>query len=159
LPDGTCFEERTGGDPNMMAYEFYWGDEVKGYELLGVLPERRKDPARITEVSVLGWVQKVFGRKFSTQCIRCTRVMIDENTSRIFRPPPPFPEDIAELLGEVQREFEGIDELMEHTSKSLQINHVKCISCGRERSEREMQKIFYERYKGICKICFKSEIG
>jgi hypothetical protein len=27
----------------MIAYEFYWCDPVKGYELLGVLPERRKN--------------------------------------------------------------------------------------------------------------------
>ena len=37
----------------MVAYEFYWHDEGKGYELLGVLPERRKNPARITKNSVM----------------------------------------------------------------------------------------------------------
>lgn len=130
-----------------MAYEFYWRDEVKGYEVLGVLPERRKDPARITEKSVLGWVDKVFGNKFGTKDIYFTQVTTNENTGMIFRPTPASSEDIAELLGEVQKESIGIDELVERTSQSLQVDHVKCISCGRERSEHEMQKVFYKKYK------------
>ncbi len=141
-----------------MAYEFYWRDEVKGDELLGALPERRKDPARITEKSVLGWVDKFFGNKFSSKCIYFIQVMINENTGMIFRPTRASSEDIAESLGKVQRDSNGIDELMERTSQSVQVDHVKCISCGREGSEHEMQKVFYKKYKGICKICFKSEI-
>ena len=142
----------------MMAYEFYWRNEVKGYELLGVLPERRKDPARITEKSVLEWVDRVFGNKFSTKDIYFTQVTINENTGMILRPTPASSDDIAELLREVQKESNGIDELVERTSQSLQVDHVKCIFCGRKRSEHEMQKVFYEKYKGICKTCFKSEI-
>ena len=142
----------------MEAYEFYWLDEVKGYELLGVLPERRKGPARITEKSVLGWADKIFGNKLSTKDIYFIQVTINENTGMIFRPTPASSEDITELLGEVQKESNGIDELVERTSQSLQVDHVKCISCGRERSEHEMQKVFYKKHKGICKMCFKSEI-
>ena len=138
----------------MMAYEFYWRDEVKGYQLLGVLPERRKDPARITEKSVLGWVDKVFGNKFGTKDIYFIQITINENTGMIFRPTPALSEDIAELLGEVQKESNDIDELVERLSQSLQVDHVKCISCGRERSVHEMQKVFYIKDKGICKMCF-----
>jgi hypothetical protein len=29
----------------MLAYEFYFRDPVKGNEIIGILPERRKDPA------------------------------------------------------------------------------------------------------------------
>jgi hypothetical protein len=142
----------------MMAYEFYSRDEIKGHQLLGVLPERRKDPARITEESVLGWVEKVFGNKLSTKDIYFAQVTINENTGMIFRSAPASSEDIAELLGEVQKESNDIDELVESLSQSLQVNHVKCISCGRERSEHEMQKVFHIKDKGICKMCFKSEI-
>ncbi len=42
--------------------------------------------------------------------------------------------------------------------KFCKVDYVKCISCGIERSETEMQKIFYKQYKGICKMCFKFEI-
>ena len=142
----------------MMAYEFYWRDEIKGYQLFGVLPERRKGPARITEESVLGWVEKFFGNKFSTKDIYFAQVTINENTGMIFRPAPASSEDIAELLGEVQKESNDIDELVERLSQSLQVDHVKCISCGRERSEHEMRKVFYKKYKGICKMCFNFEV-
>jgi len=142
----------------LVAYEFYWRDEVKGSELLGVLPERRTDPARITEKSVLGWVDKVFGNKFSTKELYFIQVTISENTGMIFRPAPSSSEDIPELLREVQKVSTGIDELVERTSQRLQVDHVKCISCGRERSEHEMKKVFYEKHKGICKMCFEFEI-
>ncbi len=45
----------------MTAYEFYYRDE-KGLEhFIGILPERRKDPRRITKESILNWGRKVIG--------------------------------------------------------------------------------------------------
>jgi hypothetical protein len=44
----------------MMGYELYRWRDAKGYELIGVLPERRSDPQRITRKSVLKWGQKYF---------------------------------------------------------------------------------------------------
>jgi len=72
----------------MIAYEFYLCDPVKGYELLGVLPERRKKPERITQKSVMGWVEKVFGNDLSTKDIHFIRVTINEYTRMTFRPTP-----------------------------------------------------------------------
>ncbi len=74
----------------MVAYEFYWLDEIKGYELLGVLPERRKNPERITQKSVMGWAEKIFGGKLSTKDIYFIRVTINEYTGMVFRPTPAF---------------------------------------------------------------------
>ncbi len=142
----------------MMAYEFYWIDEAKGYELLGVLPERRKNPARITDKTVLGWADKLFGSKFGTKDFYFIKVTIDDNTGMIFRHALVSFEDISKSLAGSQKGFNSIEELMERTSQSLQVDHMKCISCGRERAEHEMQKVFYKKYKGICKMCFKSEI-
>jgi len=45
----------------MVGYKFYWRDPIKGYQLIGVLPERRRNPNRITEESVLNWGKKHFG--------------------------------------------------------------------------------------------------
>lgn len=45
----------------MVAYEFYRRDETNGYQLIGILPERRKNPERITEDSIMGWVKKLLG--------------------------------------------------------------------------------------------------
>jgi hypothetical protein len=46
----------------MVGYELYcWRDLRKVYELIGVLPERRNNPQRVTKESVLNWGQKYFG--------------------------------------------------------------------------------------------------
>jgi hypothetical protein len=45
----------------MVAYEFYWLDETGKEHLIGILPERRKDPERITQESILSWGWKVIG--------------------------------------------------------------------------------------------------
>jgi hypothetical protein len=39
----------------MLVYELYTFNKEKGYELIGVLPERRKNPMRITKESVIRW--------------------------------------------------------------------------------------------------------
>ena len=47
----------------MKAYEFYLADGNKKIEgkLIGILPERRHDPKRITSESIMGWGKKVLG--------------------------------------------------------------------------------------------------
>jgi hypothetical protein len=45
----------------MVGYELHCWRDPKGYELIGVLPERKNDPQRITKESVLNWGQKYFG--------------------------------------------------------------------------------------------------
>ena len=74
----------------MTAYEFYWLDPVKGFELIGILPERRKNAVRITQKSIIHWVEKVFSNKLSTKDIYFIQVMINEYSGKIFRPTPVF---------------------------------------------------------------------
>ena len=45
----------------MLVYELYIFNKTKGYELIGILPERRKNPARITKNSVMNWVKLLSG--------------------------------------------------------------------------------------------------
>jgi hypothetical protein len=45
----------------MVAYELFSYDEKNGYEFIGILPERRKDPKRITKESVLKWGRMILG--------------------------------------------------------------------------------------------------
>jgi len=45
----------------MVGYELYRWREPKGYDLIGILPERRNNPQRVTKESVLNWGQKYFG--------------------------------------------------------------------------------------------------
>jgi len=45
----------------MLAYEFYCRDETEKIHFIGILPERRKKPERITQKSILNWGRKVIG--------------------------------------------------------------------------------------------------
>jgi len=74
----------------MVAYEIYGHDPVKGYELLGVLPERRKNPARITEGSIISWGRKFFGKGIDINGIFLFQVEIDQNTGKTTRYAPSF---------------------------------------------------------------------
>lgn len=49
----------------MNGYEFYWHDPIKGYQMIGVLPERRQTPERITKESILTWGTKYFGKNLN----------------------------------------------------------------------------------------------
>jgi hypothetical protein len=48
----------------MVAYEFYFCDEEGRYQLIGVLPERRRNPRRVTRESVMGWGKLLIGDVF-----------------------------------------------------------------------------------------------
>jgi len=45
----------------MLAYEFYWRDETEKVHFIGILPERRERPERITKESILNWGRMVIG--------------------------------------------------------------------------------------------------
>jgi len=60
----------------MLAYEFYWLDETEKVHLIGILPERRKKPERITEDSILSWGKKVIGDNSGIQDIYFVKVEI-----------------------------------------------------------------------------------
>jgi hypothetical protein len=45
----------------MVAYEFYWRDEKGRDNFVGVLPERRKTPERITQESIMNWGRTLIG--------------------------------------------------------------------------------------------------
>ncbi len=53
----------------MKGYELYWHDPIKGYQIIGVLPERRQDRNRITNESVLNWGTKYFGKNLKSNGI------------------------------------------------------------------------------------------
>jgi len=45
----------------MLAYELYTFNKKNGYEFIGVLPERRMNPARIAKNSVINWGKTLLG--------------------------------------------------------------------------------------------------
>jgi hypothetical protein len=60
----------------MVAYEFYWRDEIGDIHLIGILPERRKNPLRISNQSILNWVDKVTGNGGNN--IFFTKITLDD---------------------------------------------------------------------------------
>lgn len=74
----------------MIAYEFYCLDSKGGYEIIGVLPERRKRPERSTRDSITHWGEKLFANNPNTKDIFFIQVMIDDPSCRVFRPTPFF---------------------------------------------------------------------
>jgi hypothetical protein len=74
----------------MVAYEYYWHDEIKGFELIGVLPERRNDSNRVTQESILGFGKKFWGDNMDNGNILFIRVSVDKKTGEISRPKPPL---------------------------------------------------------------------
>jgi hypothetical protein len=73
----------------MVAYEIYRNDPVKGYELIGVLPERRENPARITERSIINWGRKFFGKSLDIHGIFILQLKVDKHTGQT-SPHAPF---------------------------------------------------------------------
>ena len=74
----------------MKAYEFYSLDPIAGYQLLGVLPERRKNPSRITQKSIMNWGKIFFENKLDINEIFFIEVTLDESKGGIFQSTPPF---------------------------------------------------------------------
>jgi hypothetical protein len=69
--------EGVDGRGIMIAYEFYCLDPIKGYELVGILPERRKNPKRIPEESILSMGKKLLGDHMNVNHILFIRRTID----------------------------------------------------------------------------------
>ena len=68
----------------MVTYEFYLNDSEGDKSLIGILPERRKDPKRITKESVLKWGRMVLGDGVDNKDIIIKQVTIDDVTQQIF---------------------------------------------------------------------------
>ena len=53
----------------MVAYQFYCTGEDGKDDLIAVLPERRRNPERITDRSILNWAKEVIGNSCNGQSI------------------------------------------------------------------------------------------
>jgi len=62
----------------MVAYEFYWRDHKGKDDLIGILPERRKNSERITQESIINWARKVIGDNAEVKDISFIQIEIDE---------------------------------------------------------------------------------
>lgn len=88
----------------MVAYEYYWRNDMKGYELIGVLPERRKDLNRVTPKSIIGLGKKFWGDNVDIDHILFIRISIDRITGEISRPKPPVGFDFEGSESKIERQ-------------------------------------------------------
>ncbi len=63
----------------MVAYELYWRDSLEGYHHIGTLPERRMNPARITDESVMNWAIQILGESVDFDRLFFITITIDKN--------------------------------------------------------------------------------
>jgi hypothetical protein len=70
----------------MEVYEIYWRDENGEANLIGILPERRRNPERITQQSITNWGRKVIDDAAEVKDIFFTKVSLEENMDERFRP-------------------------------------------------------------------------
>jgi len=77
----------------MVAYEIYQIYQIEPttrYEFIGVLLQRRKNPAGITEESIINWGRKYFSRTLGINRILIIQLDIDEKSGKSFRHEPFF---------------------------------------------------------------------
>jgi hypothetical protein len=67
----------------MVVYEVYWLDPTGEYQLIGILPERRKTLIRITKKSVMNWGKMLLGDNVDSKKIFFKRLTIDSLADRI----------------------------------------------------------------------------
>jgi hypothetical protein len=75
----------------MVAYEIYSYDEINGYNLMGILPERRKDPKRITKESVLKWGRMFLNGTEEGKNIVFKQIVIDDVSHEMIEVKEPSP--------------------------------------------------------------------
>ena len=58
----------------MTSYDFFWEDHEGGSHFFGTLPERRRNPERITHESVMNWGWTVIGERAGIEKIFFVKV-------------------------------------------------------------------------------------
>lgn len=69
----------------MTVYEFYSRDTA-GVHLVGMLPERRKDPRRITQKSIMRWGREIAGPLVDLSTLFFIEIKIDDKSGEFSYP-------------------------------------------------------------------------
>jgi hypothetical protein len=67
----------------MMAYEFYYRNGTGEIHLIGILPERRKNPERITQKSIMNFGKMLMGDNAGPEDIYFIQVAFDDRTGEM----------------------------------------------------------------------------
>jgi hypothetical protein len=74
----------------MIVYKFYLRDTIKGNIFLGALPERRKNPQRITVESIINWGRTYFCKNGKDEDIFFITTVLEERKKHYLNLPPPI---------------------------------------------------------------------
>ncbi len=80
----------------MVAYAFYMFEEIEKVHFIGLLPERRKNPERITQESISNFVRTLLGDEPGMGNLFFIEITIDERTAEITQPEPSIRLSLAE---------------------------------------------------------------
>jgi hypothetical protein len=72
----------------MVVYTIYYFGENEDVHFIGFLPEKRKNPERITQESILNYVTTTLGREVNDDKIYYFQVTLDERIGEILWPKP-----------------------------------------------------------------------
>jgi len=72
---------------DMMVYEFYFRHNIKGNELIGILPERRRTE-RVTQESIMNWGKIVFSDTLDINRVYFVPVTLEKNVFGYYFPKP-----------------------------------------------------------------------
>ena len=80
----------------MVAYAFYVFEEIEKVHFIGLLPERRKNPERITQESISNFVRTFLGNEEDIDSLFFIEITLDQRTGRIILPEPSIRLTLAE---------------------------------------------------------------
>ena len=74
----------------MLVYAIYYFGEEEKIHFIGFLPEKRKNPERITRESIFNYVRTVLGHEANDDKIYYSQITLDERIGEIIWPKPAF---------------------------------------------------------------------
>jgi hypothetical protein len=67
----------------MLGYQFYYLDEKGKDHFMGLLPERRFNPERISDRSIINWAREIIGNGCQGRRIHFVRVNMPEGDQEV----------------------------------------------------------------------------
>ena len=67
----------------MVGYEFYLLGSMEVFHSIGILPERRKNPERITEESIMNWGRMILDESADLGELFFARIIINQKTGEL----------------------------------------------------------------------------
>lgn len=74
----------------MTTYSFYWLEGIDKVHFVGLLPERRKNPERITQQSISNFARTIIGNEVDVRSLFFLEMTLDGSTGQTLWPELPI---------------------------------------------------------------------